>query len=145
MDEDNNSRSSTRIPIELQDNTDETWITIDENDGSTSKESSPSGVKRSNENKNRSKDNIDEDYSSKDCVVCGDKSSGKHYGQYSCEGCKSFFKRSIRRSLSYSCRGNKNCCIDINHRNQCQFCRLKKCIKMGMRKEGKLNIYLFFF
>ncbi|PAV81332.1 hypothetical protein WR25_09318 isoform A [Diploscapter pachys] len=72
---------------------------------------------------------------STDCVVCGDKSSGKHYGQYSCEGCKSFFKRSIRRALSYSCRGSKDCIVDIHHRNQCQYCRLKKCIKMGMRKE----------
>ena len=70
------------------------------------------------------------------CVVCGDKSSGKHYGQVTCEGCKSFFKRSVRRNLTYQCRGNKNCPIDQHHRNQCQHCRLKKCFKMGMRKEA---------
>jgi len=71
------------------------------------------------------------------CVVCGDKSSGKHYGQYTCEGCKSFFKRSVRRSLSYQCRGSRNCPIDQHHRNQCQHCRLKKCFRNGMRKEGE--------
>ncbi|KRT78527.1 nuclear receptor [Oryctes borbonicus] len=72
-----------------------------------------------------------------ECVVCGDKSSGKHYGQFTCEGCKSFFKRSVRRNLTYSCRGSRNCPIDQHHRNQCQYCRLKKCMKMGMRREGK--------
>ena len=71
------------------------------------------------------------------CVVCADKSSGKHYGQVTCEGCKSFFKRSVRRNLTYTCRGNKNCPIDQHHRNQCQHCRLKKCFKMGLRREGE--------
>ncbi|XP_071488628.1 nuclear receptor subfamily 2 group F member 1-B-like isoform X2 [Diadema antillarum] len=71
-----------------------------------------------------------------ECVVCHDKSSGKHYGQFTCEGCKSFFKRSVRRNLTYSCRANRNCPIDQHHRNQCQYCRLKKCLKMGMRREA---------
>lgn len=77
-----------------------------------------------------------------ECVVCGDKSSGKHYGQFTCEGCKSFFKRSVRRNLTYSCRANRNCPIDQHHRNQCQYCRLKKCLKVGMRREGEY-IYNF--
>ncbi|XP_013888063.1 COUP transcription factor 2 [Austrofundulus limnaeus] len=71
-----------------------------------------------------------------ECIVCGDKSSGKHYGQFTCEGCKSFFKRSVRRNLSYTCRANRNCPVDQHHRNQCQYCRLKKCLKVGMRREA---------
>ncbi|VDN45369.1 unnamed protein product, partial [Dibothriocephalus latus] len=70
-----------------------------------------------------------------ECVVCGDKSSGKHYGQHTCEGCKSFFKRSVRRKLIYKCRGNRQCPVDMHHRNQCQHCRFQKCLKTGMRKE----------
>ena len=54
-------------------------------------------------------------------------------------GCKSFFKRSVRRNLQYQCRGNRNCPIDQHHRNQCQHCRLKKCFKMGLRREGEYS------
>ena len=78
-----------------------------------------------------------------ECVVCGDKSSGKHYGQFTCEGCKSFFKRSVRRNLQYTCRGNQACPIDVHHRNQCQHCRLNKCLQRGMRKEGLFIFRVF--
>ncbi|CAH1784064.1 unnamed protein product, partial [Owenia fusiformis] len=70
------------------------------------------------------------------CVVCGDRASGRHYGAVSCEGCKGFFKRSIRKQLGYACRGNKECPITKHHRNRCQYCRLQKCLTMGMRAES---------
>nr|CAD7405938.1 unnamed protein product [Timema cristinae] len=70
------------------------------------------------------------------CVVCGDRASGRHYGAISCEGCKGFFKRSIRKQLGYQCRGNKNCEVTKHHRNRCQYCRLQKCLMMGMRSDG---------
>lgn len=71
------------------------------------------------------------------CIVCGDVSSGKHYGILACNGCSGFFKRSVRRKLIYRCQaGTGVCVIDKAHRNQCQACRLKKCLKMGMNKDG---------
>uniref|UniRef100_A0A0N5AY35 Nuclear receptor subfamily 2 group B member 4 n=1 Tax=Syphacia muris TaxID=451379 RepID=A0A0N5AY35_9BILA len=70
------------------------------------------------------------------CAICGDRASGKHYGVYSCEGCKGFFKRTVRKDLSYSCRENRNCVIDKRQRNRCQYCRYKKCQKMGMKREA---------
>ncbi|KAM4637198.1 LOW QUALITY PROTEIN: retinoic acid receptor RXR-beta [Amazona ochrocephala] len=70
------------------------------------------------------------------CAICGDRSSGKHYGVSSCEGCKGFFKRTIRKDLSYACRDNRSCVVDKRQRNRCQFCRYQKCLASGMRREA---------
>ncbi|TRY85582.1 hypothetical protein DNTS_010163 [Danionella cerebrum] len=70
------------------------------------------------------------------CAICGDRSSGKHYGVYSCEGCKGFFKRTVRKELTYTCRDNKECIIDKRQRNRCQYCRYQKCLAMGMKREA---------
>ncbi|KAL5107155.1 Hepatocyte nuclear factor 4-alpha [Taenia crassiceps] len=73
------------------------------------------------------------------CLICGDKATGKHYGAYSCDGCKGFFRRSVRRKHTYSCRYNRTCTIDKDMRNQCRFCRLKKCFRVGMNRAAVQN------
>ncbi|CAB1331411.1 unnamed protein product, partial [Coregonus sp. 'balchen'] len=52
------------------------------------------------------------------CKICGDKSSGIHYGVITCEGCK------------------RNCLIDRTNRNRCQHCRLQKCLALGMSRDA---------
>ncbi|KAK7095001.1 retinoic acid receptor RXR-like isoform X3 [Littorina saxatilis] len=73
------------------------------------------------------------------CAICGDRASGKHYGVYSCEGCKGFFKRTVRKDLTYACRDDKNCMIDKRQRNRCQYCRYMKCLSQGMKREACLS------
>ncbi|XP_071276994.1 LOW QUALITY PROTEIN: retinoic acid receptor RXR-alpha-B-like [Agelaius tricolor] len=70
------------------------------------------------------------------CAICGDRSSGKHYGVSSCEGCKGFFKRTIRKDLTYTCRDNRECVVDKRQRNRCQYCRYQKCLATGMKREA---------
>ncbi len=70
------------------------------------------------------------------CAVCGDRASGKHYGVLSCDGCRGFFKRSIRGNMEYVCKENQKCIIDVSRRNQCQACRLKKCLEVKMNRDG---------
>ncbi|KAK2171609.1 hypothetical protein NP493_1051g00047 [Ridgeia piscesae] len=71
------------------------------------------------------------------CLVCGDRASGKHYGVQSCDGCRGFFKRTIRRNIDYVCKDNGACVVDVARRNQCQACRFRKCLDMNMNKDGK--------
>uniref|UniRef100_A0A3B5L811 Uncharacterized protein n=1 Tax=Xiphophorus couchianus TaxID=32473 RepID=A0A3B5L811_9TELE len=73
------------------------------------------------------------------CAICGDKATGKHYGASSCDGCKGFFRRSIRKSHVYTCRFSRQCVVDKDKRNQCRFCRLNKCFRAGMKKEAVQN------
>ncbi|XP_061600351.1 estrogen receptor beta-like isoform X2 [Cololabis saira] len=68
------------------------------------------------------------------CAVCHDYASGYHYGVWSCEGCKAFFKRSIQGHNDYICPATNQCTIDKNRRKSCQACRLRKCYEVGMMK-----------
>ncbi|XP_061632076.1 nuclear receptor ROR-alpha isoform X5 [Phyllopteryx taeniolatus] len=70
------------------------------------------------------------------CKICGDKSSGVHYGVITCEGCKGFFRRSQLPTVSYSCSRQSNCTIDRSSRNRCQHCRLQKCLAQGMSRDA---------
>lgn len=72
----------------------------------------------------------------KTCPVCEDKVSGYHYGIFSCESCKGFFKRTVQNIKAYKCHQKGNCEINVYNRKKCPACRFTKCIEVGMKLEA---------
>ncbi|XP_052814431.1 peroxisome proliferator-activated receptor delta-like [Mya arenaria] len=71
------------------------------------------------------------------CRICGDRASGFHYGVHSCEGCKGFFRRTLKKGLVYKpCKEHSRCRINAGSRNKCQFCRYLKCLNAGMSQNA---------
>ncbi|CAM4716834.1 hypothetical protein PO909_018397 [Leuciscus waleckii] len=70
-----------------------------------------------------------------ECRICGDKASGFHYGVHACEGCKGFFRRTIRMKLEYE-RCERACKVLKKSRNKCQYCRFQKCLALGMSHDA---------
>jgi hypothetical protein len=96
------------------------------------------------------------------CMICSDRASGFHYGVLACEGCKGFFKRVCKEKVAKAddpvetldaaaaagasasnrndsnnkrhCIFGGNCEINVRTRNRCQYCRIQKCIELGMSK-----------
>nr|ASL70501.1 nuclear receptor [Brachionus rotundiformis] len=90
-------------------------------------------------------------YDGNKCMICSDRASGFHYGVLACEGCKGFFKRVCKEKLKGEntsentilslqnkrhCVFGGNCEINVRTRNRCQYCRIQKCIDLGMSKDG---------
>ncbi|ROI15110.1 Retinoic acid receptor alpha-A [Anabarilius grahami] len=50
-----------------------------------------------------------------------------------------FFRRSIQKNMVYTCHREKSCIINKVTRNRCQYCRLQKCLEVGMSKESVRN------
>jgi len=81
-----------------------------------------------------------------DCPICGDKANGLHYGVYTCEGCKNFFKRSVvmTQKKPYICNNQNNCDVRIvidmsgikRKGARCQACRYAACLDAGMYHSG---------
>ncbi|KAL8626037.1 hypothetical protein ACOMHN_012629 [Nucella lapillus] len=70
------------------------------------------------------------------CPVCGDKISGYHYGVYTCESCKGFFKRTVQNKKAFTCHKQNMCEVGLQNRKKCPACRFTKCISQGMKLEA---------
>ncbi|CAF4690291.1 unnamed protein product [Rotaria sp. Silwood1] len=70
------------------------------------------------------------------CQVCGEENAKFSYGVQSCASCKIFFRRNANLDINKNkCIFGENCLITIKNRHTCRYCRLNKCLSVGMKKE----------
>uniref|UniRef100_A0A914WUR9 Uncharacterized protein n=1 Tax=Plectus sambesii TaxID=2011161 RepID=A0A914WUR9_9BILA len=73
------------------------------------------------------------------CAVCGDLATGYHYGVASCNGCKTFFRRTIVSEQTFVCQYDGGCDVNKNIRCACRHCRFNKCVAVGMDPKAIQN------
>ena len=76
------------------------------------------------------------------CHVCGGE-AGKHshYGGQVCNSCRAFFRRAVQggKTGRFTCKEQGACTIEPKSWKSCKFCRLKKCLDIGMKPNWVLN------
>ncbi|PIC23781.1 hypothetical protein B9Z55_017358 [Caenorhabditis nigoni] len=77
------------------------------------------------------------------CKVCRHPATGYHYNVASCNGCKSFFRRTILSGTRFKCKSNNDCFfteypVDSTRLN-CRRCRFEACVNSGMNPTAILH------
>ncbi|XP_045182448.2 nuclear receptor subfamily 1 group D member 2-like [Mercenaria mercenaria] len=137
----------TVSPIQFQNNNEEyippgTNVRCNTWNGNSSEESLDAAKKRHKQDSRHRKPFLPP------CVVCGETSTGFHYGANTCEACKGFFRRNLMKDeVEYKCK----CTPEMQEawkrgprKNGCQACRYKRCLAVGMSRNAiKLGRYTY--
>ncbi|GMR35743.1 hypothetical protein PMAYCL1PPCAC_05938 [Pristionchus mayeri] len=70
------------------------------------------------------------------CSVCGKPATGTHYMSVACNGCRSFFRRSVAFNRTYNCKGMSFDLQECFERHRCKRCRLSLCLSSGMNPDA---------